>query len=142
MPRRKSASFAARALLLSGALLLLAGPSCDLGGRGRDGPKRDSILDPLVRERMQRRMDEIYSPAKAEAEEVRSLAARKECSGVCEMSKRICDASYRICDLASDFPRHDFEVQERCRWASADCDSARVACAGCGGLGSEDEEDY
>ncbi len=135
-----------RKLLRSCWLLLtltaLAGGivACDMAAK--QGSSRDTVTDPLVRERILRRIEEIYSPAKEEAEEVRALAARKECGGVCDKSKRICDASSRVCDLAGDFPKKDVEIHEQCDWSSTDCDSARVACAGCGGPAdaAEDEE--
>ena len=54
---------------------------------------------------------------------------------------QICNASKRVCDLASDFPKSDEEVQERCTWAQADCDGARVSCAECGGSTEDTDPD-
>ncbi len=126
------------------ALVLVAGMAaavagCDLSGR--KAQVRDTVRDPLVRERVLRRIEELYEPAKEQAETVRELSASKECDGVCPMAKSICDVSSRVCDLAGDFPKDDEEVQEKCRWSSTDCDSARVACAGCGGYAPETVDD-
>ncbi|MBM4319194.1 MAG: hypothetical protein FJ125_04360 [Deltaproteobacteria bacterium] len=139
---RKGRKGALEGLLLVVLLPALAsvGSGCDLGGK-RTGLVRDSVQDPLVRERVLERMEEIYAPAKQAAEEVRSLTARKECGGVCEKSGSICDAAARLCDLAADYSDSDEEVQERCQWSTTDCDSSRSSCAGCGGPKVRGEEE-
>lgn len=122
---------------LAGLVLTLA--ACQLGGSGNQD-KSGSVMDPLVRERILARINEIYEPAKADAEKVRELSAKKECRGVCRMSVTICDASKRVCDLAADFPKSDEEAHEQCSWSQADCGGAKVSCAGCGGLQDDEEE--
>lgn len=127
-----------------GSLLLLAAlctslVACDLSGKKQR--VRDTVADPLVRERVLMRIDELYGPAKEQAETIRELTASRECDGVCGMSNSVCDVSARVCDLTADFPADDEEVQEKCRWSSTDCDTARVACAGCGGYKPEAVDD-
>ncbi len=115
------------------------------GGCDMTKTKKDvtgTVQDPLVRERVLRRIDELYGPAKVEAEKLRELRRHDECEGVCDMSHRICDVSARVCDLASDYPESDEEIHEKCAWAEADCDESRVACVSCGGgEASEDAEE-
>lgn len=123
-------------MILAGALA--AGWGCSGGDKGR---VRDSAADPLVRERVLDRMEEIYKPARKAAEEVRQAQERKQCDGVCAKSASICDASARLCDLASDYPPEDDEVHERCQWCNADCDMSKVACATCGGGESQETEE-
>ena len=127
------------AVILVGGLALGGFACATTGGGETSTPARDSAQDPLVRERVIKRMEELYAPAKAEAAKVRQMTAKRECDGLGAMSGRICNASARICELAADYPESDEEVQETCTWATADCDGSRGSCAGCGGDGTGEE---
>lgn len=88
--------------------------------------------DPLVRERVATRMDEIAAPAQRLHVKLRRQSETGDCDGVCDMALEVCKASGRVCELAADFPG-DEEIQLKCQWPTADCDEAEASCKNCGG---------
>jgi len=88
--------------------------------------------DPLVRERVMARMDEIAEPARKTHVKLRGMSERDQCDGVCDMAREVCKAADRVCELAADYP-NDEDVQLKCNWPRADCDEAEGSCETCGG---------
>ena len=121
-----------RSVLLSAALLsavLLSACAVDPTARKEEAGRQ---VDPLVRERVSARVDEIAAPAKEGHATLLSKTSSGDCDGVCDLSVEICEAASRVCNLTSDYP-NDEEMTEKCAWPTSDCSESRAACANCGG---------
>ena len=94
--------------------------------------------DPLVRERVMARMDEIGAPAQRTHAKLRTMSQKDQCDGVCELAREVCKAAGRVCELATDYP-NDEDVQLKCKWPRADCDEAEAYCENCGGRPEDTE---
>jgi len=92
--------------------------------------------DPLVKERVMARMDEIAAPAQQQHATIRKRSQAGECEGICDLVDELRRAAERVCELAADYPG-DEDVQLKCRWPKADCDEAEAACENCGGRPEE-----
>lgn len=119
-------------------LLIIAWSGCAVDSAAKK-EEAGRQVDPLVRERTLARMDEIAKPARSANAELKKKVEAKDCEGVCAASTDICSRSVRVCELATDFPKADEDIQERCDWVSSDCDESRGLCANCGGRSEPDD---